>query len=568
MGAAEWVEYEVQLNDGTFFNINRQFGFLGKVGKTWEEIWDDPQNASIRSLRHDSTALQVGDHVFLLRIGLGPDEHEETYTVAGDDQEKSGFHVITDRINAKFPSSAMQVLSNGPLTPASLYFALENSPFRKVHEPFRIAPSDDIRFSQLVAGSVLKFRVRDRIRIRTPQPGPMGVLPPIHVAPGSPAIVVPFPPATQIVLKDTKQILIPLDLATSKLRQSSLAFNVTLPEVATKTTLQIKTGDGNVLFQEEHTSGDLISQGTHPWTWDGYTNAGVLDTEVLRGPLVAFAFVEYVKNARKEGAMQKFEGRGNLGKYIDVRIDTSAKKVAAKLHVRIVQAADDDGTLGKMADAVSKYLGLAGQTAIAMLKDRIRLSSTEFSTAQDGIRAGIAKYWSRRGVEAGRTIDPHVTIDSDTFDMSATAADPGANFVQFDVMKALSPQQRACNLGAPFDDMPILIPLSTDEEDFKETAAHEFGHSVLRDERDKVYSVTHKGSTTLTQDVLPPPPQGQTATPGQSQDNYPQPPKEIDLMKYWNPPRGFKPEFYQREVVAEDDAKGAISISRVEFFPQ
>ena len=161
-----------------------------------------------------------------------------------------------------------------------------------------------------------------------------------------------------------------------------------------------------------------------------------------------------------------------------------------------------------------------------------------------------------------------MAIDSDTFDMSATAADPGANFVQFDVMKALSPQQRACNLGAPFRRHADPDSALDRRGGFQGDGGARAGHSVLRDERDKVYSVTHKGSTTLTQDVLPPPPQGNSATPGQSQDNYPQPPKEIDLMKYWNPPRGFKPEFYQREVVAEDDAKGAISISRVEFFPQ
>jgi hypothetical protein len=177
------------------------------------------------------------------------------------------------------------------------------------------------------------------------------------------------------------------------------------------------------------------------------------------------------------------------------------------------------------------------------------------ANTQNGISLGIAKYWSRRGVEPGRTIDPHVTIDSQKFDMSATAADPGASFVQFDVMKALSPEQRACNLGAPFSDMPILLPFSTEVNDFQLTAAHEFGHSVLRDERpsppDKVFSMTHKGSSVLVQHVTNP-------------SDYPKPPREIDLMLYWN---GFhQDEYYGRDVVAEDDAKGAISIARVEFF--
>jgi hypothetical protein len=107
--------------------------------------------------------------------------------------------------------------------------------------------------------------------------------------------------------------------------------------------------------------------------------------------------------------------------------------------------------------------------------------------------------------------------------------------------------------------MPILMPWEWladgspwRERLFKETAAHEFGHSVLRDERDHDWSITHKGSTGGALDQNPKPTQPSYPTSG-----------EIDLMKYWNKPD--VDDEFERSIVAEDEARGLVSIAQVEL---
>lgn len=85
-------------------------------------------------------------------------------------------------------------------------------------------------------------------------------------------------------------------------------------------------------------------------------------------------------------------------------------------------------------------------------------------------------------------------------------------------------------------------------DDIRETAAHEFGHSVLREAFSVARSLTHKGSSTAGQDRKPDSPHYPVAG-------------EIDLMIYYFE-EDHPLDFYARVIAAEEDTKGLASIAR------
>jgi hypothetical protein len=174
----------------------------------------------------------------------------------------------------------------------------------------------------------------------------------------------------------------------------------------------------------------------------------------------------------------------------------------------------------------------------------------------------------------GLALDASLTMDDDIYSLKTTAETRDDDSVTFSIMNQVIHDQRPCNLGAVVTGMPILMPIQWLDDGspfyqqlFRETSAHEFGHSVLRDERDHDWSITHKGSTggALDQNVKA------------SQPVYPSS-GEIDLMQYWNDPtvpftsraewEAYYSEERTREIVCEDDARGLVSVAQVEFKPR
>jgi hypothetical protein len=428
--------------------------------------------------------------------------------------------------------------------------------------------------------------------ITIPDPPPR-----VSVAPGNHHNIEAGPGGyAKIRFKGDRQVLSALDTAANKLGTKSIAFEVTLGQAASKTSFFIFDEAGTTIYGEDHTDGELITAGVHTWTWDGYMLGNVLDTAALRKPLLVTVVTHRKSDDQLIEASVPIRGSAHLAKYADVKINRSGRLIEATVYVHIDKAKDDPVILGAGAGAVAgaavvaggvaagvtagiaaathnkNAAGLAGMVgggvaagvavagAVAILAARpaIAVSDDDVKNASALILSGIERFWSRDGSTSGRSIDPHVTIDGDRFDMKTKAQVRDSDSVVFSLMKEVLKGQRPCNLGAVVTGTPILLTmewLKLGRDRFEETAAHEFGHSVLRDERDKHYSQTHKGSTGdwTHQDALP------------SQPPYPSA-GEIDLMQYWN---GYMPsDWADREVVAEDEAKGLISVAQVEFAPR
>ena len=93
------------------------------------------------------------------------------------------------------------------------------------------------------------------------------------------------------------------------------------------------------------------------------------------------------------------------------------------------------------------------------------------------------------------------------------------------------------------------------DEDFKHTAAHEFGHLILNEYGGGLipeYSWSHRGtSTVITQKRLP---ANLIPTSG-----------EIDVMHYFTDDPSDDPDYWKRSVASEQDVKGLIFLTRIKF---
>lgn len=130
---------------------------------------------------------------------------------------------------------------------------------------------------------------------------------------------------------------------------------------------------------------------------------------------------------------------------------------------------------------------------------------------------GLRTYWSRV-----------ITVNREAFSVDVNAMQSTANAVGVDLyIEKGHKYKRSYNLAILGIDASLFYNAGSfalqreADEDFKLTAAHEFGHSVLMEFDGIGHSWTHKGSTSIFQAT-------KSVTPGYPASG------EIDLMKYYD----------------------------------
>ncbi|KAL4436347.1 hypothetical protein ABPG77_009909 [Micractinium sp. CCAP 211/92] len=195
-------------------------------------------------------------------------------------------------------------------------------------------------------------------------------------------------------------------------------------------------------------------------------------------------------------------------------------------------------------------------------------TSTQFDKLKQLFKKGIAENWSRTGSRAV-TLSNGLKYDV----ITQVVEDPDGQNVELEWVESKD-YERSWNGGsiAIFSFDPIIYYNKGffkenwndargweywADYNFLETAAHEFGHSILRASPpanppscvltdSQCWSFTHKGTSTIWQNPLP-------STP-----NYPAT-GDADLMFYWN---GKRPnDFYNRTFAAEDDVRRMVGIA-------
>jgi len=315
----------------------------------------------------------------------------------------------------------------------------------------------------------------------------------------------------------------------------------------TADSLSLEVFDGSTLLYAEPDTSALLSAGKHPWQWDGYSMAGVLDTQVLKSPNLCIRLTAH-KGGQQHVVELKLENKAAEVKWVDARIDRNAKTV----EVTVRPSFSDGGVKGNIPG----------------------LAPTPYKDRETFAKEGIELHWSRNGMRApgiGSGINSSqgtyqltVTVDlvsqpkAKTFPLTENLTVDGGRSTSLGGFRNIHH-----NVGRAYDAFvtkakaPSALQAAKDyaREDFLHTAAHEFGHFILNSYGDggliPHYSWTHKGSSTLLQNEI-----DGTATPRSG---------EIDVMHYFKHYAVNDWDRWSRTVAAEVDAKGLIWLARVQF---
>jgi len=402
------------------------------------------------------------------------------------------------------------------------------------------------------------------------------------------------------------QTLAPIYLNEWQTGSSKLRFRITIPVSAQKTILEIVRGE-TVIYRKTHDFGEFVVPGVHLWNWDGYDDNGVFDTMVLKSDdLEARVTVTDMHGRVAVARTELAAGPGTI-RWVDARIDKKAKQVDVTVHARFSNPSDVEiasvkiplpqgmgQAIGSMLDPVGGAQGFSlipmaasipgvseampeasnlpvgdlvnnNQLALSLnIPKSFDLPESQFEQFKADILFGIGFHWSRQ-----------VTLDGATFQLSVgcreRATDAVRTFLARPAAKAFQelgigdgspfggPQVdtggRSFNLAAIMEGLPIVDIWNTSEADQymrRYVGAHELGHSVLREAYDPVYSICHKGTSSVGQASFPTGP-----VPGAT--------GELDVMLYWMTGVGLSEADYARVRATEDDARALIWMAKVVF---
>lgn len=358
-------------------------------------------------------------------------------------------------------------------------------------------------------------------------PPPPLVAPPMSAAPGNDEQLInwKFWTSKPAISISSGAALAAFKLGWTDIRKAQVEFTVTIRKPTTKTTIEIRDGS-STLFSQEFTSGDYILQGDHGWSWDGYTNGNVLDTAKLRG---AHLSARVVTDDGEDSTSFEDAKDGSLPLFVDATIDLNTKTIDLLVYVKV----ESSGVPFKSP------------------------TYTEFVDCVDLIKQGITRYWSRNSSAAPKR---QITIGGVDYNVNTAAVEDKDRGVSFIVEHGLL-NDRSCNYGVVLPGGAVHFDASGSDDLKRETAAHEFGHSVLVDKSGFYYSLTHKGTSTVGQDYVKTTDSAGTVT---WVNPWPSAPDEIDVMKYYTSGGGPSDRF-ARTIATEDDVKALLACARFRF---
>ncbi len=243
---------------------------------------------------------------------------------------------------------------------------------------------------------------------------------------------------------------------------------------------------------------------------------------------------------------------------------------------------DDEDDESEAADGISQYLGLVpgmlntGKLEVGDELGRIfgggDLEQPIFDRLRTAVMTGIQRHWSRTVRIEGE--DWTLTVNCKERAVDATRTYLSSSGGLIGAMRG-SEAHRSFNLslveglptfniwtdGKVLDDSHVERGWVTDvDADFAETGAHELGHQVLIERKDWLFSITHKGTSTIGQ-VRKPDSPFHLEEDVNGNVNW-----EIDVMYYHNADSTRPPETWQeRTKGAEEDACVLISMGKVSF---
>ncbi|GEM59214.1 hypothetical protein B0A78_07975 [Flavobacterium columnare NBRC 100251 = ATCC 23463] len=358
----------------------------------------------------------------------------------------------------------------------------------------------------------------------------------------------------------------------------------------------IKTFDIQKLM-DDYLYPDLTHIGNYCILWDGFNNDEIYDSTWFDGKKLK------AKITAKKGSTTKvqeieFETTRKEVDWVDVKIDKKTKRIDVTLRVNL----KDGGANGLDCKQVLK--GMRDNThwvtecpwddiptnVIQPNKPIIKQRTRSFKDLEKLALDGLNYHWGRN---KNHTVGNDVKINGESFEVYVKSQNCNN--------KALNEVDLVFNTNGGWDrsgNPGVLAKISynvgyieysngwgyqiTNNEDseFKETAAHEIGHSILKDYGGVTYSWQHKGTSyLLLQDKKPTPDNSRIeiffqnsihidASPNTLGEYYPTS-GEIDLMKYYhsldpNNKLVSRPDS-KRTIAAEKDVLSLIWLTKLKF---
>lgn len=299
-------------------------------------------------------------------------------------------------------------------------------------------------------------------------------------------------------------------------RDSKVRFDVEIESddrafCADRTEFVVQRG-GTVVFTQEFTA-EKVARGDHEWRWDGFTNNGVLNTSLLMGSGLNVT-VNVTKSGVTRSAAEALDNETEKVDWLDIRVELTPRTVQANV-----------------------YLNFQNESG---------MQAATFNNLKGLVIAGINQYWSR-----------DIRVGGTAFHVTANVVERQAHSIDVDLNYVTDSDFGRSHASGIIDTTLFYNygfyrgNTAQADADFKETAAHEFGHTVLEESRGRGYSWGHKGtSNPILQTTL------------SSAPTYPAT-GEIDLMYYYN---GNRPtDYYSRIIAAEEDVKMLIWLGQVDF---
>jgi outer membrane protein OmpA-like peptidoglycan-associated protein/subtilisin family serine protease len=285
--------------------------------------------------------------------------------------------------------------------------------------------------------------------------------------------------------------------------------------IADKVIVSISDGTLTPVYEEVLPT-TFLTDGTYLWQWDGRNTNGVFDAGTLTRQLalvLTFEEAGKVTNIRS-----KFLKSHTTREWVTAKMDRGAKAIAVDVYVDC--------------------------------QNEENLRATEFQRLRSLVLSGIGKYWSRS-----------VAVVGDVYTVTTTAHQRSAASVHLDLyVETDADYRRSHNSG--IIDASIFYNQghygganANTDHDFEETAAHEFGHSILWAVGGKSLSWGHKGTVNASLLKF-----WNFQDPSPSATKYPVA-GEIDLMKYYTDSE--PGDFYSRVIVASEDVFRLIGLSSV-----
>ena len=298
-----------------------------------------------------------------------------------------------------------------------------------------------------------------------------------------------------------------------------LEVRLTIPHLtaiaADKVTVSITDGTLTPVY-EEVLPNTFLTGGTYLWQWDGRNTNGVFDAGTLTRQL---ALVLTFEDAGKvTNTKSKFLRSHTTREWVTAKVDRGAKTIAVNVYVNC--------------------------------QNEDNLRATEFQRLRSLVLSGIGKYWSRS-----------VTAAGDVYAVTTTAHQRSAASVDLDLYVETDADYRRSHNSEIIDGSIFYNQghyggaNANADRDFEETAAHEFGHSILWAVGGKNLSWGHKG--TVNDSLLK---FWKFQDPSPSATKYPTA-GEIDLMKYYTDSQ--PGDFYSRVIAASEDVLRLIGLSSV-----